>query len=316
MARAARRAVADDAHALDPEQHRPAVSIGVELGGQGTEGREHRLGRLLDVGIAGKGAEHPADHGLYAPLQGLQHDVAGEAVGHHDVHPVAHHVPALDVADEVARPAPQRPREQGVGLFHQGVALGRLLADGQDADPGLAHAEALGGQRQPIWANWTSIGAVQSTLAPESIRMVGVDPGTGMTVAMAGRETPGRRPIRNKALAMVAPVLPALTMAQARPSRTASAQRTSEESRFTRTARPGSSSIPMTSARGQDLHPGLRRQSAQVGGVADQQHGDAELLRCLTRPGHHLGRRPVAAHGVDSYRKPVKDSTDQGPGRG
>ena len=26
---------------------------------------------------------------------------------------------------------------------------------------------------QPIWANWTSIGAVQSTLAPESIRTVG-----------------------------------------------------------------------------------------------------------------------------------------------
>ena len=33
---------------------------------------------------------------------------------------------------------------------------------------------------------------------------------------MAGRATPRMRPIRNRALAMVAPVLPALTMAEAR----------------------------------------------------------------------------------------------------
>jgi hypothetical protein len=108
----------------------------------------------------------------------------------------------------------------------------------------------------PIWANWTNIGAVQSTLAPESMRMVGVEPGTGMTVAMAGRETPGKRPMRNKALAMAAPVLPALTMAQARPSRTASAQRTMEESLFTRTPRPGSSSMPITSLAARMSTPG------------------------------------------------------------
>ena len=47
---------------------------------------------------------------------------------------------------------------------------------------------------------------------------------------MAGRLTPLMRPIRSSALAIVAPVLPALTMADAFPSRTASAARTSEES--------------------------------------------------------------------------------------
>ena len=55
-------------------------------------------------------------------------------------------------------------------------------------------------------------------------------PGTGIGVAMAGRATPLMRPMRSRALAMVAPVLPALTMAEALPSRTASAARTSEES--------------------------------------------------------------------------------------
>ncbi len=64
---------------------------------------------------------------------------------------------------------------------------------------------------------------------------------------MAGRITPGNRPMRNRADAMVAPVLPADTMAMARPSRTASAARTSDESFFRRTLLPGSSSMPMTS---------------------------------------------------------------------
>jgi hypothetical protein len=60
-----------------------------------------------------------------------------------------------------------------------------------------------------------------------------------MGVAMAGRPTPGRRFMRSSAEAMVAPVLPAETMAHALPSRTASAARTSEESFMVRTLRPG-----------------------------------------------------------------------------
>ncbi len=56
--------------------------------------------------------------------------------------------------------------------------------------------------------------------------------------------------MRSRALAMAAPVLPALTMAAALPSRTASAARTSEASFFRRTPWPGSSCIPMTSLAG------------------------------------------------------------------
>ncbi len=55
------------------------------------------------------------------------------------------------------------------------------------------------------------------------------------------------RPMRSSADAMVAPVLPALTMAEARPSRTASAARTSEESFMRRTLEPASASMAMTS---------------------------------------------------------------------
>ena len=71
----------------------------------------------------------------------------------------------------------------------------------------------------------------------------GRSPGTGMGVAIAGRLTPFMRPIRSSADAIVAPVLPAETIADARPSRTASAARTRVESFFVRTPRPASSSI-------------------------------------------------------------------------
>src|SRR4051812_2901147 len=68
-----------------------------------------------------------------------------------------------------------------------------------------------------------------------------------MGVAMAGRMTPRRRPIRRRALAMVAPVLPALTIALAWPSRTCSAALTRDESFFRRTPWAGSSCISITS---------------------------------------------------------------------
>jgi len=74
-------------------------------------------------------------------------------------------------------------------------------------------------------------------------------------VAIAGRITPGSRPIRSSADAMAAPVLPADTMAIAAPSRTASAARTNEESFFRRTPWAGSSSMAITSAAGSTARP-------------------------------------------------------------
>ena len=76
---------------------------------------------------------------------------------------------------------------------------------------------------------------------------VGVLPGTGIGVAMAGRFTPLMRPMRNSALAMVAPVLPAEIIALAMPSRTKSAETTRVESFLLRTELAGSSCMSMNS---------------------------------------------------------------------
>ena len=61
--------------------------------------------------------------------------------------------------------------------------------------------------------------------------------------------------MRRRAAPIVAPVLPALTMAAALPSRTASAARTSEESFLRRTPWAGSSRMPMTSDAGMISSP-------------------------------------------------------------
>ena len=100
---------------------------------------------------------------------------------------------------------------------------------------------------EPIWANCTSHSGCTSALAPASSNTVGRAPGTGIGVAIAGRLTPLIRPIRRSADAIAAPVLPADTIADALPSRTASAARTSDESFLRRTPCAGSSCISMTS---------------------------------------------------------------------
>ena len=72
--------------------------------------------------------------------------------------------------------------------------------------------------------------------------------GLGSTAASAGRSTPATVPITILAATMAAPVLPALTMAWARPSLTSSAQRRSEERRFLRIGVIAGSSMPTTSS--------------------------------------------------------------------
>ena len=99
---------------------------------------------------------------------------------------------------------------------------------------------------------------------------------------------------------MVAPVLPAETMAMALPSRTASAARTSDESFLRRTPWAGSSSMPMTSLAGKH---GEAAGVAHLPGPADQGHRDPGLLGRLAGAGHDLAGGPVAAHGIDRDRK-------------
>ena len=86
-----------------------------------------------------------------------------------------------------------------------------------------------------------------STLAPTSSSTV-CPFGFGSTAASAGRSTPGTVPITILPTAMAAPVLPAVTMAWARPSCTSSAQRRRDERRLRRIGVIAGSSMPTTSS--------------------------------------------------------------------
>ena len=107
-------------------------------------------------------------------------------------------------------------------------------------------------------------------------------------VAMAGRDTPRMRPIRSSDAAMAAPVLPALTMAEARPSRTASAARTTEESFIFRTLAAASAPMAITSEAGTTSKSPT---SSSILGLAHQQNGNA----LLQRPGGHQ-QAPIGGH--------------------
>ena len=106
--------------------------------------------------------------------------------------------------------------------------------------------------------------------------------------------------MRSRAEAMVAPVLPADTMARAWPSRTASAARTSE-----RVLLP---THPLTGIVVHADHLGgvQLRQPAGVPHLPrapHQQHADARPLGDLSGAGHDLTWGPIATHGVDRDRE-------------
>ena len=84
------------------------------------------------------------------PSERLEGDVAGEPVGDDDVDLVGHHVAALDVADEPGAGGGEGALagQERVGLLDQRVALRLLLADGEEADPGLGDAVALAGEHR------------------------------------------------------------------------------------------------------------------------------------------------------------------------
>ena len=146
-------------------------------------------------------------------------------------------------------------------------------------------------------ANCTSHSGAQSTVAPASTRICAPCPGTGIGAAIAGREMPRIRPMRRSAAAIVAPVLPAPTMASALPSFTSCAHCTTEASFLRRTTVAGSC-ISTTSAGRDELDVARvgREQRLHRVGPADEQHADTELVGGLDGAGHDLrrarGRRP------------------------
>ncbi len=88
----------------------------------------------------------------------------------------------------------------------------------------------------PITANWTRLSGSQSTLAPTSSSSDGLPVTVGRMVASAGRWTPASMPRTILAVAMAAPVLPAVKKPAAVPSRTMRRPTRMEESRLARTA--------------------------------------------------------------------------------
>src|SRR5215831_7879649 len=133
--------VSDDDRALQAEQRGPAVGLRVHPPGQLAqrppleEGPEP--GRL---GALERGPHQPGGEAARA-FDGLECDVAGEAVGHHHVHLAGQQVAALDVAGEADRQAPVRRRgQQLVCPAGELVALGRLGADGEQAHPRVLYA--------------------------------------------------------------------------------------------------------------------------------------------------------------------------------
>ena len=154
-------------------------------------------------------------------------------------------------------------------------------------------------------ANCTSRSAGGLMTAPASTRTWGWSPGTGIGTAIAGDGTPRKRFMRSTAEAVMAPVLPALTIASASPSRTARAQPMIEESRCLRTALTGSSSMAMTSRRVAELDPGGERvgqQRVELLDPPDQHDAHVEVGRGAKAAGDDLARRAVAPHRVDRDR--------------
>src|SRR5688500_8219510 len=136
--------VRDHTHAVDAEQDGTPESIRIVLGDVRAE---NRLEHLADPGVAdrevqGLGRE-PQDR-PHTALDGLEGDVAGEAVGDDDVGPAEGEVTPLDVADE-----PGQLREQVVGALAHLVALAHLLADRQERDPGPIDAVVEAGVLGP-----------------------------------------------------------------------------------------------------------------------------------------------------------------------
>ena len=126
----ARPAVADDDAALHAEHRRSPVLGVVEPrleppeGGPRQQEPDGRFERALDLV-----AQQLLDH-LRQGLGDFQDDVAGEPVGHDDVHLAVENVPSFDVADEVQAGLLEDPER----LLRAFASLGVLLADGHQAD--------------------------------------------------------------------------------------------------------------------------------------------------------------------------------------
>ena len=270
------RSVRDDDRALQPEQRGPAVGLGVQPLGELAQAAP--LQQRPEPGRPGAGerlAQLPGGEAGGA-LERLQGHVAGEAVGHDHVDLAGQQVAALDVAGEADRQAAVRRVgvEQLIGAPGQLVALARLGADGEQADPRLGDAE--GGLR----VGHAELGELDQHLrlgVGDRARVEqqrGRGPG-GQHDRQRGAQHPGSGRSRSLAVATMAPVEPADITAAAWPRRT-SWQATAMLDRGRRQLASAPSSIAIESSAGTIRDVGQRavggEQRAQQARAAGQQH--------------------------------------------
>ena len=157
-----------------------------------------------------------------------------------------------------------------------------------------------------MMANCCRFCGFESTLAPTSMRMVAVPCAVGNTAASAGRSTPGIAPRTILAVAIAAPVLPAVTNPAALPSRTRRRPTRREESRLVRTDCAAFSCMPITSRALTTRIASLRQKGCWLELGADhvlfshQQDFHVVVTRGENGAFHFGFRRSVRAHGVKS----------------
>ena len=228
-----------------------------------------------------------------AALERLQRDVPREAVADDDVGGAARGGRAPRRSRCSAASA---PLEELVRLADEPVALLRLLADREERDPRLANAERLlGEERAHVRELEQVLGAgVRVRAAVDQDASGRRAPGSG--IAIAGRCTPGSRPISTRPAASSAPVFPAERATSASPSFDGAAG--GEERAVALRARGVAGLLVHRDDVGRvdDLEPAGERRDLALAAVQDRFD---RVGAGLERAGDDLLGRPVAAHRVD-----------------
>jgi hypothetical protein len=135
--------VGDHHGAAEAEQDGPAVAFRVQPGGELPQRPALQEGPDPGGPCPGHRGPQLCRGEPDRPLERLQRDVAGEAVGHDHVDLAGQQVAALHVASETQwQGSPRRVRgKQFVRPPGELVALARLGADGEQPDPRQGHAE-------------------------------------------------------------------------------------------------------------------------------------------------------------------------------
>ena len=294
--------VGDHAHPPHPQQHGPAHGVGVQFRHHLVEGRAQATARVPGGLVGVYGHQQAAHQGPHGPLQRLQGDVAGEPVGDHHVHLGGHDVAALHVANPLRlhRDGPFAAVEPVEDLLHEGVALARLLADGQQPHPGALDPEPVAGvHRAHLGELHQPLGAALG-VGP-GVEQSGGQPGGGGYGGGYGRAADSPDPTH--------------------PQEGGGHGRAGVAGRHHGRRPPGADRLGRPHQR-RVLHGphaaaglGVHRYHlagrdhlqaagvAQVLGPADQHHRDAELIGGAPGPGHHLGGAVVGAHGVYGDRE-------------